>query len=48
MIVNELVRGMPLVPSQALIATAASLAAAVLVCAFAIRTFERGQPLFDS
>jgi sodium transport system permease protein len=48
LIVNELVRGMPLVPSQALLSTGASLAAALLVCAFAIRTFERGQPLFDS
>jgi sodium transport system permease protein len=48
MIVNELVRGMPLVPSQALLATGASLVAALVVCAFAIRTFERGQPLFDS
>jgi sodium transport system permease protein len=48
MIVNELVRGMPLVPSQALIATGASLAAAILVCALAVRTFERGQPLFDA
>jgi sodium transport system permease protein len=48
MIVNELVRGMPLVPSQALIATGASLAAAIVVCALAVRTFERGQPLFDA
>ena len=47
MIVNELVRGMPLVPSQAFLATGASLVAALVVCAFAIRTFERGQPLFD-
>jgi hypothetical protein len=48
MIVNELVRGMPLVPSQAMIATGASLVAAILVCALAVRTFERGQPLFDA
>jgi len=48
MIVNELIRGMAVVPSQALVASAASIAVAVLVCAFAIRTFERGQPLFDS
>jgi len=48
MIVNELVRGTPLVSSQALVATGASLVAAILVCALAIRTFERGQPLFDS
>ncbi len=47
LIVNELVRGMPLVPSQALLATGDSLVAALVVCAFAIRTFERGQPLFD-
>jgi sodium transport system permease protein len=48
MIVNELVRGMPLDPSQALVASAASVAAALLVCAMAVRTFERGQPLFDA
>jgi sodium transport system permease protein len=48
MIVNELVRGMPLVPSQALVATGSTLAAAVVVSALAIRTFERGQPLFDA
>ena len=48
MIVNELVRGTPIVPSQALIATGASLIAALVVCAFAVRTFERGQPLFDA
>jgi sodium transport system permease protein len=48
LIVNELVRGMPLVPSQALLATGASLVAALVVCAFAIRTFEKGQPLFDA
>jgi hypothetical protein len=39
---------MPLVPSQALLATGASLVAALVVCAFAIRTFEKGQPLFDA
>ncbi|HET8723071.1 MAG TPA: ABC transporter permease subunit [Anaeromyxobacteraceae bacterium] len=48
MIVNELVRGMPLVRSQALLATGSSVVALLVVCAFAIRTFERGQPLFDS
>ena len=48
LIVNELVRGMPLVPSQALLATGASFVAALVVCAFAIRTFEKGQPLFDA
>ncbi len=48
MIVNELVRGTPIVPSQAFVATGASLVAALVVCAFAIRTFERGQPLFDA
>jgi sodium transport system permease protein len=48
MIVNELVRGMPLVPAQAWVATGATVAATLLVCAFAVRTFERGQPLFDS
>jgi sodium transport system permease protein len=48
MIVNELVRGTPLVASQALLATGSSLAAALVVCAFAVRTFERGQPLFDA
>jgi sodium transport system permease protein len=48
MIVNELVRGSPIVPSQVLIATGASLIAALVVCAFAVRTFERGQPLFDA
>jgi len=48
MIVNELIRGSALVPSQALIATGASLVALILVCAFAVRTFERGQPLFDA
>ena len=48
MIVNELVRGTPIVPSQAFIATGASLVAALVVCAFAIRTFDRGQPLFDA
>ncbi|HET8732989.1 MAG TPA: ABC transporter permease subunit [Anaeromyxobacteraceae bacterium] len=48
MIVNELVRGMPLVPSQAFLATGASLVAALVVCAVAVRTFERGQPLFDA
>jgi hypothetical protein len=39
---------MPLVPSQALVATGASFIAALVVCAFAIRTFEKGQPLFDA
>jgi sodium transport system permease protein len=48
MIVNELIRGSALVPSQALLATGASLVATLLVCAFAVRTFERGQPLFDA
>jgi len=48
MIVNELVRGTPLVHSQALLATGSSLILALVVCAFAIRTFERGQPLFDA
>jgi sodium transport system permease protein len=48
MIVNELIRGSALVPSQALIATGASMVALILVCAFAVRTFERGQPLFDA
>jgi sodium transport system permease protein len=48
MIVNELVRGMPMVSSQALLATGGALVGVLLVCAFAIRTFERGQPLFDS
>ena len=48
LIVNELVRGTPLVPSQALLATGASFVAALVVCAFAIRTFEKGQPLFDA
>jgi len=48
MIVNELIRGSALVPSQALLATGASLVAALLVCALAVRTFERGQPLFDA
>ncbi len=47
MIVNELVRGMPLVHSQAMLATGSAMAAAALACAFAARTFERGQPLFD-
>ena len=47
MIVNELVRGTGIVPANALVATGASLVAALVVCAFAIRTFERGQPLFD-
>jgi sodium transport system permease protein len=48
MIVNELVRGTPLVASQALLASGSSLVAALVVCAFAVRTFERGQPLFDA
>lgn len=48
LIVNELVRGTPLVPSQALLATGASFVAGLVVCAFAIRTFEKGQPLFDA
>jgi sodium transport system permease protein len=48
MIVTELVRGTPLVHSQALLATGSSLIMALVVCAFAIRTFERGQPLFDA
>jgi sodium transport system permease protein len=48
MIVNELVRGMTLVPSQAFLATGSTLVAAFAVTAFAVRTFEKGQPLFDA
>ncbi len=48
MIVNELVRGTPIVLSQALLATGSSVVALLVVCALAVRTFERGQPLFDS
>jgi sodium transport system permease protein len=48
MIANDLIRGMPPQPSVALLSGASSLLALVLVCAAAVRTFERGQPLFDA
>jgi sodium transport system permease protein len=48
MIANDLIRGMAPQPSVALLSGASSLLALVLVCAAAVRTFERGQPLFDA
>jgi sodium transport system permease protein len=48
MIANELIRGMPPQPSVALLSAGSSLVALALVCAVAVRTFERGQPLFDA
>lgn len=48
MIANELIRGMPPQPSVALLSAGSSLVALLLVCAVAVRTFERGQPLFDA
>ncbi|MEI7704925.1 MAG: ABC transporter permease [Deltaproteobacteria bacterium] len=48
MIVNELIRGSPLVPSQAFLATGTSVIAGLVVFALAARIFERGQPLFDA
>jgi sodium transport system permease protein len=48
MIANELIRGLPPRPEIALLSGVASLVALLLVCAAAVRTFERGQPLFDA
>jgi hypothetical protein len=39
---------MPPQPSVALLSAGSSLVALLLVCAVAVRTFERGQPLFDA
>jgi sodium transport system permease protein len=47
-IVNELVRGTDVAATPVLIANVAAIVAAFLVGAYAVRTFERGQPLFDS
>ncbi len=47
MIVNDLLRGTMPPTYLVLLATATSCLAVALVCLFAIRTFERGQPLFD-
>jgi sodium transport system permease protein len=48
MIANDLIRGMPPQPSLALLSAGASLLALLLVGVVAVRTFERGQPLFDA
>jgi len=48
MIITRLLRGEAISVGQALVSTLATLAATLLVAAFAVRTFERGQPLFDS
>jgi sodium transport system permease protein len=48
MIVNELLRGTTVEFSRVLLTSGASLAVTLVVCAYAVRTFERGQPLFDS
>jgi sodium transport system permease protein len=47
MIVTRLMRDEAVSGAQAALAGGATLAAAILVMALAIRTFERGQPLFD-
>ncbi|MGA8892129.1 MAG: ABC transporter permease [Anaeromyxobacteraceae bacterium] len=48
MIANDLIRGMAPQPTVALLSAGSSLFALLLVCLAAVRTFERGQPLFDA
>ncbi len=47
-IITRLLRGEVVTVAHVGVSTVATLAAAALVAAFAVRTFERGQPLFDS
>lgn len=48
LVITHLLRAEDVGPAQAGLSAAATLAATALVAALAIRTFERGQPLFDA
>jgi sodium transport system permease protein len=48
LIITHLLRAEEVGPAQAGLSAAATLTAAALIAALAIRTFERGQPLFDA
>jgi len=48
LVITHLLRAEAVGPAQAGLSAAATLAAAALVAAAAVRTFERGQPLFEA